>query len=104
MLGCLEKSGPRGAAALLARARVRLGDGLNSYIHGGIHPFARRRDGYPTRFLVDMQKNSNALSFLTLIVLEEISDDPEIRDFLGILHTEFEDVLPEMEPFEVTVA
>lgn len=107
MLAGLEKSGPRGAAALLTRARARLGDGLNSYIHGGIHPFARRRDGYPIRFLVDMQKNSNALSILTLIVLEEISVDPDITGFLtgflAALHLEFKDVLPELEPFEVPV-
>lgn len=104
MLACLEKSGPRGAAALLARARLRLGDGLNSYIHGGIHPLARRRDGYPIRFLVDMQKNSNALSILTLIVLSEISLDPEVPELMAVLHQEFEDVLPELEPFEVPAA
>lgn len=104
MISCLEKSGPRGAAALLARARLRLGDGLNSYIHGGIHPFARMRDGYPIRFLVDMQKNSNALSILTLIVLGEISLDPEVPEFIAVLHQEFDDVLPELEPFEVPAA
>ncbi|MBY4599703.1 hypothetical protein K3217_29700 [bacterium BD-1] len=104
MLASLEKSGPRGAAALLARARLRLGDGLNSYIHGGIHPFARRRDGYPIRFLVDMQKNSNAISILTLIVLAQISLDPQVPNFISALHQEFYDVLPELEPFEVPAA
>lgn len=104
MLACLEKSGPRGAAALLARARLRLGDGLNSYIHGGIHPFARKCEGYPVRFLIDMQKNSNALSILTLIVLGEISLDPEVPELMAVLHQEFEDVLPELEPFEVPAA
>lgn len=51
-----------------------------------------------------MQKNSNALSILTLVVLTEISDDPEIPEFLAALHQEFEDVLPELEPFEVPEA
>lgn len=100
MLAGLERSGPPGAAGLLARARARLGDGLNSYVHGGIHPFARTRVGYPIRFLVDMQKNSNALSILTLIVLAEVSVDPEVLEFLAALHGEFGDVLPELEPFE----
>ncbi len=104
MLACLEKSGPRGAAALLARSRSRLNDGLNSFIHGGIHPFARRRDGYPIRLLIDMQKNSNALSILTLIVLAEISLEPEVSEFMATLHQEFDDVLPELEPFEVPIA
>lgn len=101
MLARLESSGPRGAAALLSRVRERLGDGLNSYIHGGIHPFARRRDGYPIIFLMDMQKNSNALSILTLIVLGEISCDPAVAEFMAELHRDFDDVLPALEPFEV---
>lgn len=104
MLACLEKSGPRGAAALLARSRSRLNDGLNSFIHGGIHPFARRRDGYPIRLLIDMQKNSNALSILALIVLAEISLEPEVSEFMAVLHQEFGDVLPDLEPFEAPMA
>jgi hypothetical protein len=47
MLEKLAASGPRGAAALLGRARDRLNDGLNSFVHGGIHPFARHHAGYP---------------------------------------------------------
>lgn len=104
MLAGLERCGPRGAAGLLARARGRLGDGLNSYVHGGIHPFARRRAGYPIRFLVHMQKNSNALSILTVIILAEVSVDPEILEFLAALPEEFGDVLPELKPFEMPAA
>ncbi|PZQ32358.1 MAG: hypothetical protein DI562_03650 [Stenotrophomonas acidaminiphila] len=104
MLARLEERGPRGAAALLAKARSRLGDGLNSFVHGGIHPFARNRDGYPISLLIDMQKNSNALSFLTLIVLVEITLDPDVSAFMATLHQEFDDVLPALEPFDVPAA
>lgn len=100
MLARLEVDGPRGAAALLSRARTRIGDGLNSYVHGGIHPFARGRDGYPISFLIDIQKNSNAMSFLTMLVLAEASKDADVVEAMPVLHHRFESVLPELEPFE----
>jgi hypothetical protein len=100
MLERIEGAGPRGAAALLSRARTRMNDGLNSYIHGGIHPFARARAGYPLNFLIDMQKNSNAMSFLTMLVLAEVSEDADIVAVLPALHHRFENVLPDLEPFE----
>lgn len=98
MLAAIEKSGPRGAATLLGRARTRLWDGLNSFIHGGIHPFQRGQEGYPLPLLTDVLKNANAMSILTLLVLAEIAGDPEILDVVAGLHQEFQDVLPMLEP------
>lgn len=99
MLASLEKSGPRGSAALLGRARARLWDGLNSFIHGGIHPFRRGQDGYPAPLLMDVLKNANAMSMMTLFVLAEIIEDAEVLDLVVGLHEKFEDVLPTLEPF-----
>lgn len=99
MLAALEVSGPKGAAALLGRARARLWDGLNSYVHGGIHPINRGESGYPAQLLTDLLKNSNAFTILTLIVLAEISADAGVLEVMAVLHEEFGDVLPELEPF-----
>ena len=99
MLEGIGRSGPRGAQALLARARVRLMDGMNSFVHGGIHPFRRGQDGYPIPMLLDVLKNSNAMSMLTLLVLAELSEDAAVVDLVKSLHVEFEDILPELEPF-----
>jgi hypothetical protein len=99
MLEALDHAGPPGAAALLARARSRLGDGLNSFIHGGIHPFARQRDGYPVELLLDVTKNTNALSMLTLILLETLTDDIDLVRTLARLHQAFVDVLPTLERY-----
>lgn len=98
MLASIEKSGPRGAATLLGRARARLWDGLNSFIHGGIHPFRRGQDGYPAPLLMDVLKNANAMSMMTLFVLAEIIDDPEVLNLVAGLHEKFEDILPTLEP------
>ena len=101
MLAALEKSGPRGAAALLGRARSRLGDGLNSFVHGGIHPLARQRDGYPIGLLIDVLKNINALSILTIIQLATLPEQGRVSDALGGLHNSFQDVLPTLEPLTI---
>jgi hypothetical protein len=99
MLVALDASGPRGAAALLRRARARLWDGLNSYVHGGIHPVHRGGLGYPEQLLTDQLKNSNAFTMLTLIALSEITGDTSVLELMAALHVEFCDVLPELEPF-----
>jgi hypothetical protein len=100
MLMAIKGSGPRGAGALLERARARLWDGLNSFIHGGIHPFQRGQDGYPLRLLLDALKNSNAMSVLTLLVLAELTDDDVVMAFVAALHEEFRDILPALEPLD----
>ena len=99
MLKGIAKFGPTGAHALLDRARTRLMSGMNSYIHGGIHPFRRGQDGYPLPLLVDVLKNSNAMSMLTLLVLAELCGDVDVIEIVRALHDEFEPDLPALEPF-----
>lgn len=98
MLAAIEKTGPRGAGALLARAKERLWDGLNSFIHGGIHPFRRGQEGYPLSLLTDLLKNANALSVLTLLVLADLTDDPAAVELAHALQGGFQDILPALEP------
>lgn len=98
MLEKLEASGPRGAAALLGRARERLNDGLNSFVHGGIHPFARHQAGYPIGLLMGVLKNSNAMGMLTLHVLSALPQQGEAVVLVQVLHAEFSVVLPTLEP------
>ena len=97
MLEKLAASGPRGAAALLGRARDRLNDGLNSFVHGGIHPFARHHAGYPIGLLMAVLKNSNAMGMLTLHVLSALPQQGEAVVLVQALHAEFSDVLPTLE-------
>lgn len=101
MLEKLEASGPCGAAALLGRARDRLNDGLNSFVHGGIHPFARHQDGYPIGLLRAVLKNGNAMAMLTLNVLSALPQQAEAIMLVRALYQQFEDVLPTLEPFPV---
>ncbi len=100
MIAKLKQFGPEGAAGMFDHARKRMIDGLHSFVHVGIHPFARQRDGYPVSFLIDMARNSNALAFLTLLVLAEITQDEAVSAFARALHDSFQDVLPDLEPFD----
>jgi hypothetical protein len=98
MLERLKASGPRGAATLLGRARERLNDGLNSFVHGGIHPFVRHQNGYPVGLLVDVMKNANAMAMLTLNVLSALPQKAEAMVVAVALYEQFKDVLPTLEP------
>lgn len=98
MLAAIEKEGPPGAGELLARARTRLWAALNSFVHGGIHPFQRGRNGYPVTMLRDVLKNTNAMSMVTLVLLAEITQDTDTIEMTRELHREFEDLLPALEP------
>ena len=99
MLEALVKSGPPGSGRLLTRFRDRLWDGLNSFVHAGLHPVARRQSGYPTTLLADVLRNSNAVMALTCLVLAELNQDERTaRSFSSVL-SEFADCVPAMEPF-----
>ncbi|GAB3097158.1 DUF6988 family protein [Lysobacter terrae] len=99
MLADLGRKGPPGAERLLTRFRDRLWDGLNSFVHGGIHPLRRNGDGYPTGLLSDLVKNSNAVSLLTVLVLAELSTDAGIAMQVVTLNRDFVDCVPALEPF-----
>ena len=98
MLEKLEVSGPRSAAALLGRARERLNDGLNSFVHAGIRPFARHQAGYPIGLLMDVLKNSNAMGVLTRHELSVLPQQGEAVALVQTLYAEFGDMLHTLEP------
>lgn len=99
MLKDLDQRGPHGASRIFSRFRDRLGDGLNSFLHGGIHPLQRTMNGYPEILLIDLIKNSNALSLLALLVIAELGGNSELASGMAKLNQDFGDVLPLQEPF-----
>ena len=95
--GEARASVPGGAAALLGRARERFSDGLSSFVHGGIQPFARHQAGYPIGLLMDLLKNSDAMGMLTLHVLSALPQQGEVVALVQTLYAEFGDMLPTPE-------
>jgi hypothetical protein len=99
MLSDLERSDAPGAGRLLRRFRDRNWGPLNSFVHGGIHPFRRTVDGYPLKMVIDLVKNSNGVSMLTLPILAHLFRDEFVGLHLHVLGERYADCLPDMEPF-----
>jgi hypothetical protein len=51
-----------------------------------------------------LQKNSNALSFLTLILLVNLALDHDVSELMAAIRREFDDALSSLEPFDVPAA
>lgn len=100
MIEGVEKSGPRGSGQMFRRFHDRLSNGLNSFVHAGIHAIHRQLSPYPTSLLGDVVKNSNAVAMLTVIVMGELADDGQglLVRYRG-LYDRHAASLPTLEPF-----
>lgn len=100
MIEGVEKSGPRGSGQMLRRFHDRLSNGLNSFVHAGIHAIHRQLAPYPSPLLCDVVKNSNAVAMLTVIVMCELAEDSEalVARYRG-LYERHSESLPTLEPF-----
>ena len=69
---------------------------LNSYAHGGLHPLARIRTGYPAQLSYDVVRNSNAVVALTTQLLSILTGDPRHMEVVRSLHVAYADCLPSL--------
>lgn len=83
---------------MLGRARERFRDGLNSFVHGGVQPFARHQAGYPIGLLMNGLKNSNVMGMLTLHVLPALPQQGEAVALVQTRYADFGDMPPTLEP------
>lgn len=99
MIDELHRDGHLGPARLFARFHDRLSGGLNSFVHGGLHPLHRGRGGYPESLLMAVVKNSNGLCVLTLLQLAELTGVPSAVESFAAISEEFSDCCPDFERF-----
>lgn len=86
---------PARAAEMLDRFREISWHSLNSYVHAGIHVLKRRADGYPVQLILDVLRNSNALSTMAGMTLALLTDKATARS-MSHIQPEFADCLPEL--------
>lgn len=100
MIEGVEKSGPPGSGQMFRRFHDRLSNGLNSFVHAGIHAIHRQLAPYPIPLLCDVVKNSNAVAMLTVIVMSELAHNGQelVMRYSG-LHERHAASLPTLEPF-----
>ena len=67
---------------------------LSSFTHGGLHPLARLRAGYPHQLTYDVVRNSNAVTALTAQLLSNLSGDARNMEPVSKFHKDFVDCLP----------
>lgn len=94
MLSALEKSGPREAYDALNRFKENSWKQLNSYVHAGIHPIRRHREGYPIKLIHDVLRNANGLALMSAMQAVVLSGEQPMQKNVLELAFEFSECMP----------
>jgi hypothetical protein len=50
-------------------------DAMNSFVHAGLHPLARKREGFPRELAANVVRQSNAIQHMAARLLARLPDD-----------------------------
>ena len=67
---------------------------MNAFVHCGLHPLARARDGFPEILAVSVVKISNALIHFAARLLSRFTGDREVVRLVDEAYKQFQDVMP----------
>lgn len=67
---------------------------MNSYAHGGLHPLARTREGFPLKLAADLLKNSNGMLHMAARLLARLTPSADMVTRMEAAFAGFEDCLP----------
>jgi hypothetical protein len=68
---------------------------LNSYVHAGIHPLARQREGHFYPFIHQLIRQSNGLAVIAIMQTCILTGIRDLQKQISPLHARFADCLPE---------
>ena len=94
MISAIEKSGPREAFDALSRFKDNSWKALNSYVHAGIHPIRRYREGYPVTLIYDVLRNANGVAVMSAMQAVVLSGEQPLQKKIIELALEFNDCMP----------
>ena len=94
MLDAVLKKAPQGLSAPIAEFNQYSRHALNSFVHSGIHPLRRARDGYPEDMAATLLRFSNGLMHFAYRMLASLSGSPRRMDRVTNLYKEFTDCVP----------
>lgn len=66
---------------------------MNAFVHCGLHPLARARDGFPEVLAVNVVKISNALTHLAARLLSRFTGDRQVMRQVDEAYKQFQDVM-----------
>lgn len=84
----------RGLVLPLREIRVVSWAAMNSFVHGGLHPLTRTREGFPLELAVDLLKNSNGMLHMAARLLARLAPSADIVASVETAFVGFEDCLP----------
>ena len=94
MLDAVVKKAPQGLSAPIAEFNQYSRHALNSFVHSGIHPLRRARDGYPEEMGATLVRFSNGLMHFAYRMLASLSGSQRRMDRVTNLYKEFTDCVP----------
>lgn len=94
MLEAVRKKAPLGLSAPIAEFSQYSRHALNSFVHSGIHPLRRAREGYPVEMAVTLVRFSNGLMHFAYRMLASLSGAQEQMHRVTHLYEEFTDCVP----------
>lgn len=97
MLERVAKAAPAGLTAHLMEFNEYSRHALNSYVHSGIHPLRRVRDGFPSEMALTLLRMSNGLMHMAYRMLADLSGSQRRMDRVTHLYKDFNDCCP-MKP------
>lgn len=94
MLAQIEARGPRVAATFLANFRRTSWPALNSFVHAGLHPIKRQREGLPFALAIDLLRSSNGLSIIAAMQAAISAGSQELVSAVADSQMTFADCCP----------
>jgi len=94
MLAKVLKVAPVGLTAHLAEFDQYSRHALNSYVHSGIHPLRRVRDGFPAEMALTLVRFSNGLMHMAYRTLAMLMGSQRRMDKVTHLYEQFTDCCP----------
>lgn len=67
---------------------------MNSFVHGGLHPLTRTRDGFPLKLAADLVKNSNGMLHMAARLLARLTPSADVVASVETAFEEFAGCLP----------
>lgn len=93
-LDAVVKKAPEGLAAPIAEFNQYSRHALNSFVHSGIHPLRRAREGFPLELAETTVRFSNGLMHFAYRMLASLSGSHRRMDRVTHLYKEFTDCVP----------
>lgn len=94
MLTALDEVAPAGLLAPLREFHGVAWTGLNSYVHAGLHPIARRVEGYPEALGLQLVRNSNGILHMAYRLLASLTGSPSVMAITTRVWEDHRDCFP----------